>query len=228
MLLLSGCASTPKVGGDPQLRVLGAGELPMPERSDVSAGVRPHLVGPLDKLSINVLGIEELSQEEVQVDASGRISVPLAGQLLVSGMTPGEIEALLTERLQANFVRDPVVTVNFKEAVSQIVTVEGEVKKPGLYPVVGDMTLLRAIAKAEGTTEFTNLDDVIVFRVVGGQRYAALYNLKAIRHGVYPDPQIFANDVVTVGESRARRIFKDLLQVVPALSTPIIVAVDRL
>jgi polysaccharide export outer membrane protein len=51
---------------------------------------------------------------------------------------------------------------------------------------------------------------------------AALYNLKSIRRGVYNDPEVFANDVVVVGDSQARRLFKDALQVTPALLTPLI------
>jgi polysaccharide export outer membrane protein len=125
-------------------------------------------------------------------------------------------------------VRNPQVTVNLKEAVSRVVTVEGQVNKPGLYPVVGRLSLMGAIAKAEGTDEFSKLDDVVVFRTVGGHRYAALYNLDAIRHGAYPDPEIYANDVVMVGESKARRLFKDILSVMPAMITPIVIGVDRL
>jgi polysaccharide biosynthesis/export protein len=59
---------------------------------------------------------------------------------------------------------------------------------------------------------------------VNGQKLAALYNLKAIRRGNYTDPEVYANDVVIVGESEARKIFKDALQIVPLLSGPLIVA----
>lgn len=227
-LLLAGCAGTPKVGGDPDLRVLEAKDLPAPDRMDMTADERPYLVGPFDKLTIDVFGIEDLSKREVQVDASGRISFPLAGVLEVSGRTPGEIEQDLAQRLSTNYVRNPQVTINLKETVSQVITIEGQVKKPGLYPVVGRMTLLRAIAIAEGTDEFSKLDDVVIFRTVKGERLAALYDLKAIRHGAYADPEVFANDVVMVGESRGRRIFKDVLAVMPLLTTPMIVALDRL
>jgi polysaccharide export outer membrane protein len=156
------------------------------------------------------------------------MSFPLAGVLDVSGKTPAEIEQELAARLRQAYVRDPQVTVNLKETVSRVVTVEGQVRKPGLYPVVGRMTLMRAIARAEGTDEFSNLDDVVIFRTVEGQRYAALYNLDAIRHGAYADPDIYANDVVMVGDSRSRRLFKDVLAVMPALLTPIIIGIDRL
>jgi len=227
LLSLVGCAGTPQFGGDPDLQVR-TGALPPPERVDMTSAAQPYLVGPFDKLTIDVFGIEELSKREVQVDASGRISFPLAGVLEVSGLTPGEIEQQLATRLGGNYVRTPQVTVNLKETISQLVTIEGEVKKPGLYPVVGYMTLMRAIARAEGTTEFSRLDDVIIFRTVQGKRLAALYDMKAIRHGVYADPEVFANDVVMVGDSTARRRFKDVLLALPAVTTPLIIAADRL
>jgi polysaccharide export outer membrane protein len=111
--------------------------------------------------------------------------------------------------------------------VSQVVTVDGQVRQPGLYPVVGGMTLMRAVATAQGTSEFARLRDVVVFRTVGGQNMAALYNLDAIRRGLYPDPEIFANDVVIVGDSPARRIFRDVLQAAPLITTPIIALLQR-
>src|SRR3546814_21117547 len=96
------------------------------------------------------------------------------------------------------------------ETVSQVVTVSGEVRKPGLYPVLGKMTLMRAIAQAEGSTEFADADNVVVFRTVSGQDMAAVYNLGAIRRGNYNDPAVYAHDVVVVGESGTRRLFTDI------------------
>ena len=225
---LAACASTPKLGGAANLAVVNATELPSPERSDIAASTRPYYVGPLDKLNIDVFGIPELTQREVQVDSEGRLSFPLAGTMNVAGLTPPEIEQLLVQRLRVAHVRQPQVTVNLKEMISQRLTIEGEVKKPGLYPITGKMTLLRAIALSEGTTEFSKLNDVVVFRSVDGKNYAALYNLNAIRHGAYQDPDVYPGDIVMVGESRGRRLFKDLLQVVPLLTSPLIIAVDRL
>lgn len=228
LAMAAGCASTAKLGGDPNLKVLNASELPPPDRSDMSLGAREYFVGPYDKLTIDVFGMPELTQRDVQVDAAGRISVPLAGIVDVSGKTPREIEDLLARQMRANFVRNPQVTVNLKETVSQAVTIEGQVSKPGVYPIVGRMSLLRAMAVSGGTTEFTKLDEVIIFRTVKGERLAALYDLKAIRQGVYADPEVFANDLVMVGDSAARRRFKDILAVVPLLTTPLIIAADRL
>jgi polysaccharide export outer membrane protein len=202
-------------------------ELPAPDRTDLLSESRPYLIGPFDKLMIDVFGIEELSQKEVQTDASGRISFPLAGVIEAAGKTPAEIEDEIEARLRSRYVRDPQVTVNLKETVSQVITVDGQVKKPGLYPVIGKMTLMRAVATAEGTAEFAKLDDVVIFRTVNGQQLAALYNLKAIRRGNYSDPEVFANDVVVVGDSQARRLFRDAMQVVPLLTTPLIIALQN-
>lgn len=223
-LLAGACANQPEIGGASGLTVVHSASLPLPDRVDNAT--RAYYVGPFDKLTIDVFGIDELSGKEVQIDASGRISFPLVGTLDVAGRTPGEVGSLIEQRLRGNFIRNPQVTVNLKETVSQVITIEGEVREPGLYPVIGRMTLLRAVATAKGTTEFTNLHDIVIFRTSGGQKYAALYDLRAIRNGAYDDPEVFANDVVMVGESRGRRLFRDLLSVAPLFTTPLVVALQ--
>ena len=219
---LCACAGGRPFGGTQGLQVVQAQTLPPPEISDLAAQERPYRVGPFDKLSIDVFGIEELRDREFQIDASGRLSFPLAGTIEASGKTPLEIEENIESRLRGRFVRNPQVTVNLKETVSQVVTVSGEVKKPGMFPVVGRMTLMRAIAAAEGTTEFAKKKEVVVFRTIGGVNYAALYDLRAIERGNYADPDIYANDVITVGDSPARRIFRDFLNASPLIAPLII------
>lgn len=203
-----------------------AATLPPPEDAVGPSQERIYRVGAFDKLAINVFGVPELSQT-VQVDAAGRISVPLAGAIDASGKTPQDIAGEIAGRLRGRYVRDPQVSVNAEETVSQVVTVDGQVTQPGPYPVLGRMTLMRAIAAARGTSEFARLQDVVIFRRVGGQEMAALYNLAAIRRGSYPDPEIFAHDVVVVGDSPARRLFRDILQAAPLAVTPLIALVQR-
>ncbi len=230
-LSLAACAGSSEIGanpiGNPNVKIVDTGTLPPPERTDLFEQNRPYLIGPFDKLTIDVFGIEELSKKEVQTDASGRVSFPLVGIIEAAGKTPGEVEDELESRLRARFVRDPQVTVNLKETVSQVITVDGEVKEPGLYPVVGRMTLMRAVATAKGAGEFAKLSNVVVFRTVGGQRMAALYNLKAIRRGNYEDPEVFANDVVVVSDSQSRRIFKDALQILPTLTYVVVALLNN-
>ena len=168
----------------------------------------------------------ELSRREIQTDASGRISFPLAGTINANDLTTEQLAVEIGNRLRGRYVRDPRVTVNLVESVSRVVTVDGEVREPGRYPVVGRMTLMRAIASARGVSEFARLSEVVVFREVGDQRMAALYNLQAIRNGQYQDPEIFAGDVVMVGNSPGRRLFRDILQAAPLITTPIIALIQ--
>ncbi len=232
VLVLNGCASgrsgplTAGTLGSNIVRV-NADKLPTPIGADYSASDAPYLLGPLDEISVSVAGMDELSQKLVQVDASGRFSVPLAGTLEAAGKTPDQVATLIRDRLRQNYIRNPQVAVNLVRTVSQTVTIEGEVKKPGIYPTLGRMSLLRAIASAEGVTEFARLQDVVILRRVGGKEYAALYNLRAIRRAQYDDPDVYPGDVVMVDESRGRRMFKDFLQVAPLLTAPLIVALQR-
>jgi polysaccharide export outer membrane protein len=197
-------------------------DLPPPTGVNTADEERPYRIGAFDRLVIDVFGVEELAQKEIQADASGRISFPLIGVVEAAGRTPGELADEIEARLGERFVKDPYVTVNLKETVSQVVTVDGEVERPGLYPVIGKMTLVRAVATAEGETEFSNLSRVIIFRTVDGQQMAGIYDLKAIRRGLYRDPEVFANDVVVVGESSTRRLLKDVTGIFPAVATPLV------
>jgi polysaccharide export outer membrane protein len=88
------------------------------------------------------------------------------------------------------------------------------------------MTLQRAIARAKGVTDYAS-SDVVVFRTVGDQRMAALYSLRAIQNGAYPDPDIYADDIVVVGDSPGRRLFQNVLQVLPLAITPLVALLQR-
>ncbi len=228
LLLLAACGGAPKLGSTGSVvQVVDQKELPPPDQTDLMQSSRPYHIGPFDKLSIEVFSLPELSRQDVQIDASGRLSYPLVGVVEASGKTPGELESLLEEKLRGRWIRDPQVSVNLRETLSQVVTIDGQVRSPGLYPVIGRMTLMRAVATAKGLDEFARQEDVVVFRTVGGQKMAALYNLKAIRRGNYLDPEIYANDVVVVGDSQSRRMFKDLLTVFSTLAYPIIAIIQN-
>ena len=220
--LLASCAGSPRIGGNPNLKVLPGTDLP-PGKMSLAGQTAEYYVGPFDKLTIDVFGIQDLSHLTVQVDAHGYIRFPLVGEVVVAGKTPNEIAELLTRRLGVTYLRDPQIMVNLTEVGNQALTIEGEVEKPGLYPVVGRMTLMRAIALAGGTEEFAKLNDVVIFRTVDGQQMAAVYNLEDIRHGAYPDPNVYADDVISVGDDKARRILRDVLT-----GLPVVVLLDRL
>lgn len=224
---LSGCAGgrAPLVSTARLTVVQDAGVLPPPGRDDLTAADRPSLIGPLDTLQVDVFNVPELSRE-MQVDASGRISMPLAGTVDARGKTAEELAQAVEAALRAHYVRNPEVTVNIKSSVSQVVTVDGQVVEPGLYPVTNQMTLLRVIASAKGLSEFARQDDVVILREVNDRKMAGLYNIAAIRRGAYDDPAVYANDVIIVGDSPQRRLFRDLVSLAPLLAAPLIAIVQ--
>ena len=63
------------------------------------------------------------------------------------------------------------------------------------------------------------LDEVLVFRTVNGERLGGRFDLTEIRSGRMPDPLIFPGDVVVVGFSSLRGIYRDILQVTPLIGT---------
>lgn len=194
---------------------------------EVARGAQPtavdrtaeYKVGPLDKLSITVYRVQELTLEGVQVDASGRLSLPLVGTIEVSGRTAPQIAEEISKRLKGTYLQDPQVTVWVVEATSQKVTVDGAVMQPGVYLLSGKTTLMQAVAMAKGPdNKLANLERVVVFREIDGQRYAAVFNLKRIRKGLDPDPDIFGNDVVVVDGSQLKQIWREVIGSLPGLA----------
>lgn len=222
MVALTACGRRELIQSSSRLTVVeNSAALPAPERVDLTAADRPALIGPLDTIQVDVFNVPDLSRE-IQVDASGRIAMPLIGTIDARGRTAQELAVAIEAALRGRYIRSPEVTVNIRSSVSQVVTIDGQVVEPGLYPVTNQMTLLRAIASAKGLSEFARQEDVVILRTVKGRRMAGLYNIEAIRRGAYDDPAIYANDLIVVGDSPQRRLFRDLVSLAPLIAAPLI------
>jgi polysaccharide biosynthesis/export protein len=191
-----------------------------PPKEQVAAVEAHGKIAPLDLLDIKVFQVEDLSGE-FQVNSSGSILFPLVGSVAAAGKTPQELANFLATQLGAKYLRSPNVQVNIKEAeaVERTVTVDGSVNEPGVFPVKGPISLMRAVALANGMTSDANPRRVVVFRTVNGQKLAGAFDLAAIRKAEAEDPTIYADDVVIVDGSRARALFRDILQTVPIIGT---------
>lgn len=221
-LTLSACGNgkIKPIGQAPGFQVASVNGLPQPSPGDRLQQTSAYLVGAFDTIEVEVYGVPDMKRTVV-VDSSGTFLFPLAGEVQAAGLTPRQIADNLAGKL-SSYIKNPQVTVNVTAMVSQNMTVDGQVARPGQFPVVGHQTLMRAIAVAGGTSEYARLDDVIIFRTVQGQQYVGIYNLDAIRRGNYADPEVFPNDIVIVGDSPERRRFKDILAAVPALLSPLV------
>lgn len=209
------CASDPTIG-DRSTAVRVASSLPPPDQAATAVDLGSYRLGPLDVIRVEVFGAPELTRE-AEVDAAGNFSLPLAGPVQAAGRTPAEFSEAISVQLRQRYLKNPQVSVNIVKAQSKTFTVDGAVRQPGNYPIVGKMTLQQAIATARGTDQAANLNNVVVFRTVGNQKVAALFSLKGIRAGQLVDPQIYGSDIIVVGESAARRFLRDFGSMFPIL-----------
>ena len=183
-----------------------------------SAPQAEYNIGVGDKLSVRVFQVPDLSFDELVVDTSGDIQMPLIGAVRSTGQTAGQVSTLIAERLSAQYLRNPQVTVTVTEAASQKVTIDGAVAKPGVYEMRGSTSLLQAVAMAEGPSPIADLTKVAVFRTIGGQRSVALFDLQAIRQGRAEDPAVLGDDVIVVDTSRMSATMRGIISAVPALA----------
>nr|WP_317892196.1 polysaccharide biosynthesis/export family protein [uncultured Sphingomonas sp.] len=175
-------------------------------------------IGPLDVLAITVFQEPELSQRDVQVDASGNLLMPLVGTVQARGKTAHQLSREIAGRLGTEYLVDPQVTVTVTASVSQQVTVEGNVTMPGVYDITGAPTLLEALARARSPTRVARLQEVVVFRTIDGRRAGAVFDVAAIRNGRAPDPELLGGDVVVVGFDAVKGAFRDFLTTAPLVS----------
>lgn len=209
-LAVSGCAGTKPLDQSLVTAATVTEALPVPGAGDLTGAMRAYRIGPLDKLRVQIFGVQELDRDGA-VDVDGNFSMPLIGSVPAVGMTANEFAGRLTQRYGERYLRDPQVSVSVVEAVSQQVTVDGSVQKAGQYPVIGNTTLMTTIASAGGLTDTAKLDDVLVFRTINDKRMVARYSLGAIRNGAAADPEIYGNDVVIVGTGAGRLQLRDLI-----------------
>lgn len=173
-------------------------------------------ISPDDVLRIQVYHEPGLSLEDAQVTAAGMVRLPLVGDVSVGGLSAGEASDVIAGRLDRYLV-SPQVTLFVKKAVGRRITIDGEVREPGLFPIEGRLGLQQAVAIAKGPTRLASLRQVVVVRQADGERKAAMFDLSAIRKGQAPDPEILPGDIVIVGLSRARAILGGALLAVPAV-----------
>lgn len=175
-------------------------------------------LGALDTIDVNVFQEPELSTRQTPIDASGTVTLPLVGSLRAAGKTTTELSAEIARRLGETYLVDPQVSVVVAQSVSQKISVQGEVTEPGVYEIKGGTTLLEAISLAKGETRVAELKEVVVFRMVGGQRFGGVFDVRSIRRGDAEDPQLRGNDVVIVGHSARKSIWRDFISAAPVLN----------
>ena len=179
-----------------------------------TTGGEDYKISPLDVIEVTVLGVKDLDRT-VQVSTTGMITLPLIKSVTAAGKTQSQLERDIAAKLEATYLQSPQVSVYVKEYNSQKITVDGAVNKPGIYPMNGKMSLMQAIAQAEGLGPIADPSGILLFRTVDNRRMAARFDIKQIRSGKMEDPVLAAGDIVMVDESKAKSTWRDIKDAIP-------------
>jgi len=145
-------------------------------------------LGPGDRVQVTVFGHEDLSGE-FEVDNTGRLSLPLIESVRAQGLLPDELELLIVDALQPEFLINPRVTVQLLSFRPFYIL--GQVNSPGSYPYTGGMTVVNAVAVAGGYTPRARIKRIIIQRTVEGEQTEIAAS---------PEMEIMPGDVIEVPE----------------------------
>lgn len=157
-------------------------------------------LGPGDMFALQVVGEPELPKD-YQVASDGTVDFPYVHRIEVSGLEPQQLARRVREKLiEQRILSDPSVIVSVKEYKSKRVTVLGQVRKPGSFPLSTGMTLLQAISQAGGLNAIANRDRVNLTRKAKESATTVVLSFDAITEGRSPDVPLQAGDRIYVNE----------------------------
>jgi len=147
-------------------------------------------LGSGDVITVEVLGEDDLKRERIRLSDAATISYPILGEIRLSGKTVSELERIIHEGLRGRYLVNPQVTVTINEYRSYYVN--GQVQKPGGYPYVPGLTVLKAVTIAGGLRERASRDKIFVVRENDPAQQRAQVGMN--------DP-VFPGDILTIEES---------------------------
>ena len=166
LICVSGCAATVKNAQKTEnIHEIPGGHwecLQGTEDAEIPITKPRFIIVPGDELSISVYRNEELNRR-ILIPPDGLIFFPLVGEIDVVNMSPGQIRKIITDGL-SEYIVDPQVSVDPVVIRSQKIFVLGEVNRPGVFFIEGQMALIEALSKAGGFTKDAKSDKVLLIR----------------------------------------------------------------
>lgn len=171
LLLTMGMAPLPTLAGNPSSKskpTTTAAKPPAPPSLVAQPGESDYLLGPGDRLRMDVYQVEEFSKSEYQVLVDGTLSFPLVGVIKVKNMTIPQLTAVLNKEY-SKYIKRPLITIGLLQPRPLTITLAGEVNSPGSYtlPIAQGQkfpSLTDIIQQAGGLTPSASVGNIIVRR----------------------------------------------------------------
>jgi polysaccharide export outer membrane protein len=158
------------------------------ETSVAAVDPNKYLIGAEDMLFIKVWREPDYSLAAF-VRPDGKITIPLVGEVQAGGVTPIQLTKSVTEAL-TKYINNPEVTVFVTEVRSKKYYLDGEVNRPGSYPLITPTTVLEALSNAGGFKEFANSSKI---RILRGS-IVLKFNYKEVTAGKKMEQNIFVEN----------------------------------
>ncbi len=147
---------------------------------------------PGTRVMIYLRAIPEPEDLRDVIGDGGNVNLPHIGKVNIEGMTASEAESFIENKYIEGGIYNNITVILVAREYEYFV--QGEVRRPGKYPLTGETTLSQAIAEAGGVTDFGNLKRVDILR----GRNLMRFNLKRIEEGKQKNPIVEPGDVVRV------------------------------
>lgn len=148
------------------------------------------------------------------VSNQGTITVPLVGDMNVTGLTQDELERDLTREL-SQYIKDDVnLTVSIRNTDNLAVSVFGMVGDPDNYPIVDETSIFRVLSMAGGPEEEADIRNIKIYRNGGSSNYEQLDLTRYLESGqMNSASMVYPGDIIYVpGKENAVREMSDFLR----------------
>jgi protein involved in polysaccharide export with SLBB domain len=183
-------------------------------------------IQPGDQLALDFYLNSEFN-ETATVDPNGKIVLRMVGPIQAAGLTPNQLASSI-DYAYRNELRNPGAVVHLRNSPARQIYVEGEVAKPGAFPLQPGMTMVQALALAGGVTDNSDPESTVLIRrdACGQSQGTKIDMASAIKNpGSAEDVALMSRDVVVVPRSRIANVdlwvkqhIRDVMPVEPYLS----------
>ena len=183
-------------------------------------------IQPGDQLGLDFYMNSEFN-DTVTVNPDGKVALRMVGPIQAAGLTPDQL-AVSIDKAYSSELRNPGAVVHVHNMPGREIYVEGQVEKPGAFPLQPGMTMVQALALAGGVTDNADAQStVLIRRDACGQPQGSKVDLASAidKPGTAADVALMPHDVVVVPRSRIANVdlwvkqhIRDVLPVEPYLS----------